>query len=105
MLWYSAVIAAGLVALVWSADRFVEGASAIAKRVGLSPMVIGLTIVCIGTSLPEILVTATAAAHITPENTEIADLAIGGIFGSVLVQITRIVGVVVALRSVKVRPS
>ncbi|MEK9533450.1 MAG: calcium/sodium antiporter, partial [Halieaceae bacterium] len=49
MLLYSAVIAAGLVVLVWSADRFVDGASAIADRAGLSPMLIGLTIVSVGT--------------------------------------------------------
>lgn len=52
MLWYSLAIAAGLIALVWSADRFVDGASAIASRAGLTPMLIGLTIVSVGTSAP-----------------------------------------------------
>ena len=61
MLWYSAVIVIGLMALVWSADRFVEGSSAIARRAGLSPMVIGLTIVSFGTSAPEVLISIMSA--------------------------------------------
>lgn len=104
-IWPLVLLALALALLIKSADVFVEGAKGLAYRAGLPEVVIGLTIVSIGTSLPEILVTATAAADITPDNTEIADLAIGGIFGSVLVQITLILGVVVALRSVKVRPS
>jgi len=104
-IWPLVLLTLALALLIKSADVFVEGAKGLAYRAGLPEVVIGLTIVSIGTSLPEILVTATAAADITPDNTEIADLAIGGIFGSVLVQITLILGVVVALRSVKVRPS
>ena len=93
-----------LVLLIKSADVFIEGAKGLAYRAGLPEVVIGLTIVSIGTSLPEILVTSTAAADI-PSNPEIADLAIGGIYGSILVQITLILGVVVAFRGVKIRPS
>jgi cation:H+ antiporter len=104
-IWPLVLLTLALALLIKSADVFVEGAKGLAYRAGLPEVVIGLTIVSIGTSLPEILVTATAASDITPDNTEIADLAIGGIFGSVLVQITLILGVVVALRSVKVRPS
>ena len=104
-IWPLLLLTLALALLIKSADVFVEGAKGLAYRAGLPEVVIGLTIVSIGTSLPEILVTATAASDITPDNTEIADLAIGGIFGSVLVQITLILGVVVALRSVKVRPS
>jgi len=90
--------------LIKSADFFIEGAKGLAYRAGLPEVVIGLTIVSIGTSLPEILVTSTAAADIQ-KNAEVADLAIGGIFGSVLVQITLILGVVVMIRGVKIRPS
>lgn len=93
-----------LMLLVKSADVFIEGAKGLAFRAGLPEVVIGLTIVSIGTSLPEILVTSTAAADI-PTTPEIADLAIGGIYGSVLVQITLILGLVVAFRGVKIRPS
>ena len=93
-----------LMLLIKSADVFIEGAKGLAYRAGLPEVVIGLTIVSIGTSLPEILVTSTAAADI-PSNPEIGDLAIGGIYGSILVQITLILGLVVAFRGVKIRPS
>ena len=103
--WLSlALLAMALALLIKSADVFIEGAKGLAYRAGLPEVVIGLTIVSIGTSLPEILVTSTAAADI-PNNAEIGDLAIGGIYGSILVQITLILGVVVAFRGVKVRPS
>ncbi len=104
--WVSvALLALALALLIKSADVFIEGAKGLAYRAGLPEVVIGLTIVSIGTSLPEILVTSTAAADITPTTQEIGDLAIGGIYGSILVQITLILGVVVAFRGVKVRPS
>ena len=76
MLWYSTVIAVGLVALVWSADRFVDGASAIAKRAGLTPMLIGLTIVSVGTSAPEILISIMSALA------DSGELAVGNALGS-----------------------
>ena len=98
------LLAMALALLIKSADFFIEGAKGLAYRAGLPEVVIGLTIVSIGTSLPEILVTSTAAADVAT-NPEIGDLAIGGIYGSILVQITLILGVVVAFRGVKVRPS
>ena len=103
--WISVVLLTmALLLLIKSADVFIEGAKGLAYRAGLPEVVIGLTIVSIGTSLPEILVTSTAAADI-PNNPAIADLAIGGIYGSILVQITLILGVVVTFRGVKIRPS
>jgi cation:H+ antiporter len=103
--WISVVLLAlALMLLIKSADVFIEGAKGLAFRAGLPEVVIGLTIVSIGTSLPEILVTSTAAADI-PSNPAISDLAIGGIYGSILVQITLILGVVVTFRGVKIRPS
>lgn len=98
------LLAMALLLLIKSADVFIEGAKGLAYRAGLPEVVIGLTIVSIGTSLPEILVTSTAAADI-PSNPQVGDLAIGGIYGSILVQITLILGVVVAFRGVKIRPS
>lgn len=90
--------------LVTSADFFIEGAKGLARRAGIAEIVIGLTIVSIGTSLPEILVSSSAAldASTTPGS---SDFAIGSILGSVLVQITLILGIVVMTKSVKVRPS
>lgn len=87
MLWYSAVIAAGLVALVWSADRFVDGASAIAKQAGLTPMLIGLTIVSIGTSAPEILISIMSALA------ESGELAVGNALGSNIANVGLVLGV------------
>jgi len=102
---YSIVIlllALGL--LVVSADFFIEGAKGLARRGGIPEVVIGLTIVSIGTSLPEILVTSTSALNVESKP-EVADFAIGGILGSVLVQITLILGFVALLKGLKIRPS
>jgi len=96
------LLALGL--LVVSADFFIEGAKGLARRGGIPEVVIGLTIVSIGTSLPEILVTSTSALNVT-ENKEVADFAIGGILGSVLVQITLILGFVALVKGLKIRPS
>lgn len=54
-------IVVGFVALVWGADRFVEGAAATARNLGISPLIIGLVVVGFGTSAPEMLVSAIAA--------------------------------------------
>ncbi len=51
-----AAIGVGLALLIWSADQFVEGATAIARHLGVSSLIIGITIVGFGTSAPEILV-------------------------------------------------
>jgi len=98
------VLVLALALLVTSADFFIKGAKGLAQRAAIPEVVIGLTIVSIGTSLPEILVTSTAALDSTA-NPNIADFAIGGIFGSILVQITLILGVVVLFRGMKIRPS
>ena len=58
MLFDIVALVIGLGVLVVSADKFVIGAVAIAKKFGLSSLVIGLTIVGLGTSVPEILVSA-----------------------------------------------
>ena len=80
-------IAGGLIALVWSADRFVEGASAIAKRAGLTPMLIGLTIVSLGTSAPEVLISVMSALA------ESGELAVGNALGSNIANIGLVLGV------------
>ncbi|PJA32179.1 MAG: calcium/sodium antiporter, partial [Zetaproteobacteria bacterium CG_4_9_14_3_um_filter_53_7] len=56
-----AAIVVGVALLVWGADRFVDGAASVAKNLRVPPLVIGLTIVSIGTSLPEMIVSAMAA--------------------------------------------
>ena len=97
-----ACLALGL--LIYSADFFIEGAKGLARRGGLPEVVIGLTIVSIGTSLPEILVTTTAASDVAMKP-EVADFAIGGILGSIFVQITLVMGIVVVNKGLKIRES
>ena len=97
------LLAAAIALLITSADFFIEGAKGLARRAGIAEVVIGLTIVSIGTSLPEILVTSTAAYGGT-DDPAMVDLAIGNIFGSVLVQITLILGIVVMVRPLEIRP-
>ena len=97
MLWYSTVIAVGLLALVWSADRFVDGASAIAKRAGLTPMLIGLTIVSVGTSAPEILISIMSALA------ESGELAVGNALGSNIANVGLVLGVTLLFSSITLR--
>ncbi|MGY8754288.1 MAG: calcium/sodium antiporter [Candidatus Poseidoniales archaeon] len=98
------LIAIALALLVTSADFFIEGAKSLARRAGIAEVIIGLTIVSIGTSLPEILVTATAAKN-SVDDPSLMDLAIGNIYGSVLVQITLILGIVVLFKPLQIRPN
>ncbi|MGY8669734.1 MAG: calcium/sodium antiporter [Candidatus Poseidoniales archaeon] len=91
--------------LITAADFFIEGAKGLAQKAGIAEVIIGLTIVSIGTSLPEILVTSTAAASAgRTGDTAMMDLAVGNIFGSVLVQITFILGIVALVTPLNIRP-
>lgn len=87
MLMAVTAIVAGLALLVWSADRFVIGASATARSLGVSPMIIGLTIVGFGTSAPEMLVSAVAAFEDRP------GIAIGNAIGSNITNIALVLAV------------
>jgi cation:H+ antiporter len=77
----------GFGVLIWGADRFVMGAAALAHQWGVSPLLIGLTIVGFGTSAPEIMVSAMAAWQGNP------GLAIGNAIGSNIANIGLILGV------------
>ncbi|HEB97392.1 MAG TPA: calcium/sodium antiporter [Sedimenticola thiotaurini] len=90
-------IIAGLAVLVWGADRFVTGAAALARNLGVSPMLIGLTIVGFGTSAPEILVSGMAAWQGNP------GLAIGNALGSNIANIGLILGVTALIAPLTVR--
>jgi len=79
-------LALGLVVLVFAADRFVDGTSSIARNLGVSPLLIGLTIVGLGTSAPEILVASLASVQGNP------GLAIGNAIGSNIANIGLILG-------------
>ena len=90
-------IIAGLVILVWSADRFVMGAAATAKNLGMSPMLIGLTIVAFGTSAPEMLVSLTAALE------GVGNLAIGNAVGSNIANIALVLGITALIAPLPVK--
>ncbi|WP_018982737.1 calcium/sodium antiporter [Salinimonas chungwhensis] len=77
----------GLIVLSWAADRFVYGASALARNIGISPMMIGLTIVAMGSSAPEIVVSAIASVNGAP------DTAVGNALGSNITNIGLVLAV------------
>jgi len=83
---FTLAILAGLALLTWSADRFVGGASGLALNLGVSPLIIGLTIVAFGTSSPEVLVSAMAAWNGK------TGLAIGNAIGSNIANIGLVLG-------------
>ncbi|TKB51240.1 calcium/sodium antiporter [Ferrimonas sediminicola] len=93
------LLAGGLALLVWSADRFVYGAAAIARNLGLPSLIIGLTIVSMGSSAPEMMVSATAALEGR------GDTAIGNVLGSNIANITLILGATALLRPLVVSSS
>lgn len=76
----------GLAALIWGGDKFVDGASAIALAMGVSETVIGLTIVAIGTSLPELATSVTAALKGR------TGIAVGNVIGSNIFNIFMVLG-------------
>lgn len=86
MLLNSIAILAGFSLLIWGADRFVMGASATANNFGVSPLIIGLTIVGFGTSAPEMIVSTVAALDGTP------NLAVGNALGSNIANIALVLG-------------
>lgn len=86
MLNFLLAIIGGFVFLVWGADRFVVGAAATARNLGVSPLIIGLTIVGFGTSAPEMLVSGVAAWQGNP------GLAVGNAIGSNITNIALILG-------------
>ena len=90
------VIVVGLLALVWSADQFVEGAAAIAGSVGMPPLLIGMTIVSVGTSAPEILVSLMAAIAGSGE------LAVGNALGSNIANIGLVLGITLLISPILV---
>ncbi|MDB2704982.1 calcium/sodium antiporter [Pseudomonadota bacterium] len=82
-------ILAGFAILIWGADRFVDGASSIATNLGVSPLLVGLTIVGFGTSAPEMLVSALAAFDGVPA------LGIGNAIGSNITNIGLVLGITI----------
>lgn len=89
------LIIIGFIFLIKGADFLVRAAISIAKRFGLSEMLIGLTIVAVGTSLPEIFITATSAIN------GHSDLIIGNAIGSCICNFLFVIGITSLVRPVK----
>lgn len=90
-------IVAGFAILIWGADRFVDGAANIATNFGVSPLIIGLTIVGFGTSAPEMLVAALASFDGIPA------LGIGNAIGSNIANIGLVLGITILVSPLTVR--
>lgn len=98
MLMATGAVLAGLIVLAWSADRFVDGAAASARHLGLSPLSVGILVIGFGTSAPELMVSAFSAAAGTPR------LALGNAYGSNIANIALVVGTVALVSPLVMRP-
>ena len=87
----------GLVVLVWSADRFVDGAVGVAQFLGMSTFLIGMLVVGFGTSAPEMVVSILSALNDTPQ------LALGNAYGSNIANIALILGATAVIAPVVVK--
>ncbi|WNK18810.1 calcium/sodium antiporter [Halomonas piscis] len=92
-------VIAGLVLLIWSADRFIDGAAATSRWLGLSPLLIGMLVIGFGTSAPEMMVSVLAALQGSP------GLAVGNAYGSNIANIGLVLGVVALLAPLAVHSS
>ena len=91
------LVIAGFALLIKGADFLVEGASNVAKRMKVPAFIIGLTIVSIGTSMPELLISLTSALE------GYQDMAIGNVIGSNMANLLLILGVAAAIRMVDIK--
>lgn len=97
--WQIVLLAVGFAMLIKGADWFVDGASGIAGRLGIPQIVVGLTIVAMGTSAPEAAVSITAALR------DNADIAVGNVVGSNILNILIILGITSVIAPLAVRKS
>lgn len=86
----------GLLLILWGANTLVDGASSIAKKYGVSDLIIGLTIVAFGTSAPELVISMISALEGN------AGLAIGNVVGSNIFNVLAIIGITALFRPVKI---
>ena len=99
MLLQCLLIIVGVALVLWGADRLTEGAAALARRLSVPEMVIGLTIVAAGTSAPELFVSVVSALNGTP------DLAVGNVVGSNTMNSMLIVGVAAMVAPMVISPA
>ena len=88
----------GLFALAWSSDFFIDGASQLAKKLGISPFIIGMVIIGFGTSAPELCVSAMSgiSGH--------SNLSLGNAYGSCIFNVLVIIGIAAIIHPVRVKP-
>ena len=96
MLTPALAIVAGLVLLVWSADRFIDGSASVARHFGMSPLLIGMVIVGFGTSAPEMFVSALSSFQGNP------GIALGNAYGSNIANIGLILGLTALISPIAV---
>lgn len=89
----------GLLALIWSADRFVDGASLVARHYQVSPLIIGMIIIGFGTSAPEMVVSLFASVQGNP------GIALGNAYGSNIANLGLIIGITALVRPILVQSS
>lgn len=86
----------GLCLLVWSADKFVSGASSVANHFGMSPLLIGMIVIGFGTSAPEMVVSALSSFQGNP------GIALGNAYGSNITNIALILGVTALIKPISI---
>lgn len=92
-------VVVGLVLLIWSAEKFIDGAAATSRWLGLSPLLIGMLVIGFGTSAPEMMVSVLAAMQGNP------GLAVGNAYGSNIANIGLVLGFVALLAPLAVHSS
>jgi cation:H+ antiporter len=97
--WAVLLLPTGLAILVKGADLLVEGAVALAERLGISPLIIGLTVVAMGTSAPEVAASIDASLH------DLGDTAIGNVYGSNIANLALVGGLAALIRPITVKLS
>ena len=94
LLWALILLPVGLTVLIKGADWLVDGAVAIAKQLGMSPLIIGLTIVAMGTSAPEVAASVKAALQNSP------GIAVGNVYGSNIANLALVGGLCAIIRPI-----
>lgn len=92
-------LAVGLILILWGANMLTDGASSIAKRLGMSDLIVGLTVVAFGTSAPELAISIAAAISGSSE------IAVGNVVGSNIFNVFAIIGVTAMIRPIHVEKS
>jgi cation:H+ antiporter len=97
--WAVLLLPTGLAILIKGADLLVDGAVALAERLGISPLIIGLTVVAMGTSAPEVAASIDATLH------NLGDTAIGNVYGSNIANLALVGGLAALIRPITVKLS